>query len=251
MDVDLKNILKNLDLTDQQVAIYSLILSNKRIKISEIAVKLATNRVSIYRTLQVLQEKGLLDSEVKKDGHFTVKNPTVIASILKKKQLQINQAVNSFDTYLPDILTNFNFYDQPSLIVYEGKDKFWMLFNSILDRIDDNSIIRRCGSGQDFYNIIDLKYWSEFWMPKRIKKNVHFKILAKYDDPYFGKSIANKNDKREWKFLPPKLNNLGSFWVVADIVIFWDTVNDKAFEIKNSTIANLLSNIFEYLWETV
>jgi sugar-specific transcriptional regulator TrmB len=238
-------------LTAEQGLLYELILQDRNLSISQLAQKLTTNRMFIYRNLEVLENKGLLEKRNAWEKGFKPTNPSIVASLLKQKQLELNKAITNFDQYLPEILTNWYSFLEPTFKTYDSKDKFWLLFNTLIDKAPENSIIYEIGSGQDFYNIVDLDYWDNVWRPKRLKKNISGRILARNDDPHFTKSQIKTEFKRDWKFLPPSFKSIGSIWVVSNTIILWDTFNGKAFEIQNTTLANLLVATFEALWESV
>lgn len=245
---NLSEVLAGLDLTTSQIQIYEALLKNRSLSITELARALGTHRMAIYRDLEVLETKGLLENKERDKNSFLVTNPNKILTLLRQNQVKANKAVSDFQAYLPEILTNWYAYSEPVFRTYDGKDKFWLLFNNLLENAPANSTIYEIGMGQDFYNLLDLDYFDNVWRPKRIQKNVFSKILARTDDPHFSTSSTRTQYLRDWRFLPAKFEKLGSIWISGDTIILWDTFNARAFEIRNHTMSQFLIGIFEVLW---
>ncbi len=250
MNTQFSKILLELNLNQKQAQVYETILLDKRITISEICRKLGTNRIFVYRTLDQLAKLGLLESVERNKEGFLITNPNIVLSLLQQKQYQSNKAVSDFQEFLPEILTNWYGYNEPVFKTYTGKDKFLLLFNSILETTTPNSTIHSFGEGNDFIEIIDINYWSNIWLPKRIKKNISSLILATHNNSYFNINNIKEEYLRDWRFLPVEFNKMGSFWIINDVIILWDTVNTRAFEIRNKTMAEFLKGVFIMVWNS-
>lgn len=248
MDTRLSDILHKLDLTPDQIAVYELILKDRQISISEICRRLPTNRIFVYRTVEILAKEGLLESKDRDGEGFRVANPGIVLSLLQKKQLEASKAVSDYQEYLPEILTNWYGYRDPIFKTYDGKDKFWYLFNNILEAEPDNSTFYVIGSGKDFHNIINVDYFNNIWTPKRVAKNINSLLLIHPNNPLFTKLSLKSELKRDWKVLPDEFDNFGSIWLINDKIILWDTFNAKAFEIRNHTLSQFLKGVFRQIW---
>ncbi|MEI6729175.1 MAG: hypothetical protein WCK98_06050 [bacterium] len=248
MNTRLSQILTILDIPAKSGEVYELILKNSTITVAEICRLLGTNRIFVYRTLDLLVEKGLLESRDRAGGDFKLVNPNVVLTLLKQKQMESSKAVSEFEEYLPEILTNWHFYKEPVFKAYDGKDRFWMLFSNLIDKTPSGESLYMVGLGQDLYNIIDLPSFDNIWRPKRLAKNIKDKILARTDNPYFAVSAERDNLLRDWRVLPASFDKIGSIWIAADTIILWDTFNVKAFEIVNHTMAEYLKGLFEVIW---
>lgn len=251
MNTQLSKILLQLNLNTKQAAVYETILLDKRITVSDICRKLGTNRIFVYRTIEELVKLGLLETAERDIQGFKITNPNVVLSLLQQKQYQSNKAVSDFQEYLPEILTNWYGYNEPVFKTYSGKDKFLLLFNNLLEVAPENCTIYMFSEGNDFIELIDINYWANIWLPKRIKKNISALILPTHNNSYFNSTNIKEEYLRNWKFLPPEFNKMGSLWVVNDIIILWDTVNAKAFEIRNKTMAEFLKGVFTMTWNSL
>lgn len=249
MNTQLSKILSQINLDEKQAAVYEIILLDKAITIAEICRKLGTNRIFVYRTIEELVKIGLLESVERNKEGFQITNPNIVLSLLQQKQFESNKAVSDFQEYLPEILTNWYGYNQPVFKTFTGKDKFLLLFNNLLEVIPKNSTIYMFGEGSDFHSVVDLNYWENVWLPKRVHKKILALVLSSSTNTHFINSNIKEEYLRDWKFLPPDFNKMGAFWVVNDVIILWDTFNARAFEIRNHTMAEFLKSIFMLVWD--
>lgn len=86
------DILKKLDLSDHEIAIYVALLSLGSSSIRKIAEKAGLNRGVSYNALKTLEKKGLVSFYHKeKHQHFTAEDPEILKKILLRKKQDIEE----------------------------------------------------------------------------------------------------------------------------------------------------------------
>lgn len=69
----LNGILKNDNLTDNELTLLSILLSNPSISISDVSDRMGISRRTVSRIVALLQDKGIVDrTESKKEGSWRI-----------------------------------------------------------------------------------------------------------------------------------------------------------------------------------
>lgn len=241
--------LKELGLSTVAIDTYLLLSKNQQLNITDISIQLGTYRRKIYEALDLLQEIGLVEKNKEK---IVLKSPVVLKTLLRSKQYKINKATIEYEETLPELLSNF-FQEgkNPSIKIFDGNNKFRYLFNTILDELDNGGKILSYNEGDDLYESMDMDYFFNIWIPKRVAKNIFIKILATSNNTKFETELyRNKQMLRETKQLS-NTTTKGCYWIAGPKIILWDTATPKAILIENVLLADLFRKQFELIWDGI
>ena len=246
-DEFIKELFGAFDLDEFDAKTYIYLLETSDNNISNIAQQLKTYRVKIYRSLEILKKRKLINDDL------SAKSPKILKSLLKQKQYQMSSQFRKFEEYLSKLEDN---YEMPSKQIFsktfEGVNQFVNLFVTILDSVADGVEMLSYNESNDLYKILDTNYFFEIWVQKRVSKNIFNRILVNPNNKYFDTEVK-KDSKllRTTKKLDLKsANQNGCYWVIdSSKIIFWDTEVPKAILIDNSLIGSLLTQQFNQIWD--
>jgi len=239
--------LSQLGLSNLAIRVYSQVFTEEKETVSKLARELGIYRRRVYESLNELKVMGLIDDEPK----IVAKSPATISALLKAKEYELNKITLEYQQDLPTMLGNFFQKGKiPDIRIFEGINKFRYLFNTILNEIDSREEIVSYNEGNDLYEVLDLEYFFDIWIEKRIERGIFIRILANGENSMHKKEFSkNKIKFRETKILPKTDKNLCCYWVIGSKIILWDTQTPKAFMIENPFLAIMFKNQFELGWE--
>lgn len=118
--------LTDIGLSEQEIAIYSTLLKDGDMSAKEIADHTDIQRTYVYRILDDLIEKGIVEKgKVGKKTVFTGSHPSHIQSYIRSRQQELRQAELSFEAILPQMSSEFVLNNnRPGIHVYEGEEEF-------------------------------------------------------------------------------------------------------------------------------
>lgn len=246
----LSKAIQDLGLTEFEGVLYSHLISDGKINITLIAKKLNTNRVKIYEGLKNLEKLELYvrDEDTKK---YFVRPPSFILAKLRHKKLEEEILINELAESLPSLSAKYyKTNKQSSVNTYEGKNRFVKLVIEIIDELKPGDELLWLAEGEEFYQIIDGKYFVTELSRRRKNKQVRAKILALHTNNFLRKIKQNDSpvELRDIKFLPPDFKTKGTISVFGNKIINWNTVLSKAIVIDDAVLANTYREIFNLLW---
>jgi predicted transcriptional regulator len=247
-----KTLLK-LGLTNLETRVYELLVTSPKVSITEMAKQLSTNRINIYRAMEILETKGLLIKENStKKIKYQILSPAKIKSLLQFEEIEFSRLSRELGDAMPYILDNFNFdKKQPKIQTFEGRRDFMILLNRMVDELVPNSEILWLAEGEEFYSLVGEQYFNLELATKSKNKNVSAKILAGANNDYLIDEIIGKELNYQVKKLPKSFNTNGTVSIAGSKVIIWNTVNPRAVLIDDVTIASLFKNLFEFVWDNI
>ena len=249
--IQLAKTLSALELSKIAIQIYTALLNDSGLSISDMCTQTGVYRRKIYEAIEELKEIGLIERENDYTRNLVIKSPSVVHILLKNKQYEINKSIQNYEEILPGLLTGF--YEQgnnPTIRVFDNTNKFIFLFVTILDEIESGSDMISYNESDDLYELLDHNYFFNIWVSKRIKKQIRNRILTnKRNSKVPLEHPVDENQLREFKILPSSVKEGGCYWVFNTKVILWDTTSPKAVYIENKVFADLMRNQFELIWE--
>lgn len=242
-----------LGLSQFEAKIYAILVELKNPTITQLCIETGSYRRKVYEALEKLNGADLIEFASDYSRNIKVKSPVVLDTLLKSKQYELNKVSLNYQDLLPQLLTNFYTEGkEPAIQVFDGLNKFKYLFNTLLDQTPENIEMLSYNESQDLYDILDLPYFLNVWVEKRIAKKVFAKVLANGDNLDAKKEQTRDKQKyREIRILANKANNKGCFWLIGNKIILWDTFTVKAVVIENQLIAGMFKDLFENDWGRV
>lgn len=241
--------LKELELTDNEIALYMLSLSMGPEAITKLAETLSISRPNIYKIIEGLERKGLAKfSERKRFARtFMVESPAIVLELLRKKKKALARLDENITNAMPELLSFYHQGELPTSVkIIQGKEQFVELFRSIIDEAMDVSEF--FGSVKDFIGFIT---WAEErqWIKDRITRNIKIKALLLPSEDAEKLRATDKEEMRETRILKVKLPFATSFQLFANKVIIWQPKAALAVLIADEYIVEMLRSVFYAFWD--
>ena len=242
--------LQELGLPEFEAKTYILLTQIEDLNIAQMAKSLNTNRVRIYEALKRLEAAEIYFK--KGVGDFDILPPSSILARLRHQQTESNRLIDDLNDALPALITSYyNTSKQPSVKIYEGKDRFVKLILEIVDEVEAGDEFLWLAEGEEFYQIIDADYFNSELSKRRAHKQVPSRILALHNNYTLRKYSQSepKNSLRQFRFLPKSIKSKGTIAVVCNKIINFNTVLAKATVIDDKIMADTYRALFDLLWD--
>lgn len=244
-------IFNQLGLSDLDAKIYYYFLIHPNHTVSSSANHFGLHRREIYKCLDNLSEFDLIRRDKDYSRRLYVTPPTKLRSILKEKEVNLHKSMFILEQKLPSLLYELDEGNKADYVqTYKGEQQFNYLFYTFLDEVNEGQILYSFNEGDDLYRAVDLDYFQNLWVEKRIQKKIFAKLLLRADNSLIHTERINDKIKyRESRILQLPNNPNCSFMLVSDKLILWDTVLIQATAIKSPYLVKLFSSIFELYWQ--
>ena len=236
--------MKQLDMDEIEAEVYIAFLNDKKPNLTNLAKSLTVHRTVIYKAIDKLKSFNLM---VETDGKITIEPPERLISILRQKEAENRLAIKQVDSYLSELNAKYySNYEKPDYKIYSGQFQFIDLHNQILNEITTD--YHFFGNIEMFHDIFDIQY-QEYWTKKRIGKGIKSKRLI-FDSSRHNQLVAKtKTPESEFRVLPEKFRNMGSFSLYNKKVLCWDPALPRVIKLENEVMFTTFSQIFDLLWE--
>lgn len=244
----IKEILKNLDLNKNEIAIYLILSDRDFISVRELYKLSNLKRSNLYNILNLLKEKNLIEEfEKNKKKHFRLLNPINIKNLINVKKTAIEELDSKIDNVLPNLLNNFQLISsKPAVYYFEGLDGIKNLYRKILKERKTLYIFtsRYERKNPEFVKLLLNQIKEQY--KRRIK------VLA-----LTGKYLNSKEIKERKECLA-YVKTVKNLSIDSEIIIFGNNVAITTFKnqdflttlIVNNNISQTFRNIFKCLWHT-
>ena len=229
-------VLKQLGLTNNEAKIYLALLEVGPCSAGKISNKSGLHRRSVYDSLNILIDKGLVSYILKNNIKvFSPCSPNRFKDILFEKQ-------NLLDSILPDMLSFFESSKKcEETNFFKGREGLKSVFE---DQLEVGCEILVIGASPLAYDI--LQFYFKWFDKKRVKHKIKTRV------------IFNKPDKNikipfsEVRFLPQKYMSPLAINIYGDkvAIILWSKNNPLAIVIKNKMISEGYKKYFEVMWRS-
>ena len=226
--------LKQAGLTDNESKVYLALIDLGPSLAGQIARKTGMHRRTVYDTIEMLIQKGLI-GYIKKNNRklFQAANPNRILEIIQEKQNLLSPIVDSLNEKYNKTIekeeTNF----------YKGKEGLKTIFE---DQLNSKEILI-LGASPKAYEI--LQFYFKWYDKARKQKKINVRIIAT------DKRIKKTNiPLAEIRYLPEKYSNPVSVNIYNDktAIVLW-AKEPMAISIKNKEIADAYKTYFELMWK--
>ena len=234
-----KEILKNLGLTTNEVEVYLTLLNKGELSVNEIGMKSGLHRQVCYDALDRLLEKGFV-SYILKDGKkfFKALTPEKILDYLEEKKQE-------FANILPQLNKMFLVEKEDTEVdVIKGKNILrTMLNDTIKTLIEKKDTLYVLGVEEEKYLEAD-RIAIKQYINKLQKYKLKEKLLAKESAKTFF-----EGSQSEYRLIPDKFFNPNPTHIYGDKVsiIIWGRQN-YCIIIKNKQVEDSYRKYFQMLW---
>jgi sugar-specific transcriptional regulator TrmB len=241
--------LKELDLTDLEINLYSISLLIGPSPISVIAKHLNISRPNVYKIIKTLENHSLakFSEKGKYSRTFMVESPTVILNRIRAKKETLGLIDHQIVNQLPDLLALYQQGGKETQIkIIQGKEQYLKIFKQSVE--ESKQAMEFLGSAKDFIGFIS---WQEEnnWIKKRIKKGLLIRslILPSVD----ADTLKSTDDKqlRETRILATQTPFVTSFQLFANKIIIWQPKAPLAVLIEDRYIVDMFKTMFYCLWD--
>lgn len=235
----------NLGVTEFDAKLYQHLLENPNYSVAQISRDFSTSRVRIYDSFKRLELQELVERQ-SENGSFRAVSVTRVQSKLRLKEAQTRKLSTDLDEIMPELLYNFSADSKVlSVKAYEGKDSFVRLATELIEELKPNSELLWISEGQELYDMVGFDYFISELGTRRHKKQVNVKILANYKNTLKTDLLLT----REFRYLPPNFETLGTIAIAGSKIIHWNTVTPKVITINDTVMAKVYTQIFYLLWD--
>lgn len=248
--MDTRNILKKLELDEKEISLYLAGLELGDMPLATIAKKAGVNRSSAYFIAKRLGAKGLLGSyEMRGILRYSAVSPQILLSKTAALAEEMKKTAEALKMIVPELEAVKNKeLGKPKISYYEGKEGYFTVLEDALSV--PNIIIRNIGSA--VFDVVDVKYNLEYFIPQRLKKHIVIKTLAFQSEmeEHFEKR-KHLQEFREARYLPEKFRYSGFMVIFRNKVAILSSKKELAVVlIESEDIATAEKQKFEMLWES-
>ena len=241
--------LEELGLTENERRLYVAALANGPDTIASLAKQLGIPRPNLYKVINGLAEKGLVDpaTRLKYAKHFIVEPPSKISELLRAKRETQSSIDHAFIEQLPSYIAQFRQGEGPMKIkVLVGQKEFMKVYEQVYQV--SSGEVWFIGSITDFAKatvrefIIKNAQW-------RVERNMPGKALFMPEDRTYFTSKENADHMRDVRYL----NGFAPFSTAIHLfnkhVIIWQPKAPMAVLVEDEYVVAMMRSIFMWIWE--
>ena len=255
MDAQLISSIEDLGLSNKEARIYVASLMLGPSGVQSIADYSGIKRVTTYVILESLVTLGLVSQIVKgKKTFFIAEDPTNLRRLLDKREQEVKEQKQSFETILPSLLGLKALpKESPSVRFYEGAEGVNTIMETYLNRA-------HLGKADIIYGISNLdqvfRYFPDIREqgsnPRRQRESIKSRMIyTSSRGPILKGNDAEFN--RESRYLPPeKFDMAGDFTIIGDTIVMLALTGKQPLgvTITSSVLAQGFRVIFDVVWDT-
>lgn len=164
--------LKKLGFSDGEAKTYLATLELGEASVARIAEKAGLERTTVYLFLDSLRKRGLIThSKRNKRSVYSAENP-------KKLRAEVEEKGKFIEALLPELLSITNTLEnKPTVRFFDSREGIYDIYRETLQF--ENEPMRMWMSSPWFD---DEKFWTDFYMPTRIEKNIPLLAILPRND---------------------------------------------------------------------
>ncbi len=234
------NLLQVIGLSDQEALIYTTLLRDDLLNISELSRKTGLHRPALYKLLPSLLSKGLLtETMIGKRKVYKAASPSKLKLLLEDLQSNVEGTIESMQEVYDGAK------DKPTISFYRGQEGFITLFDDIATTLDNGDEFYRYSArqvGEPSFRV------SKLYEEKRRTKHLERRVIT-------SEAKAKLKERRldRWiKTIPADFDlfddNVSQI-IYKNKVAFVDHDSHSTFIIESKKIATFQEKLFKLLWK--
>ncbi len=232
--------LSHLGLSEKESIIYLSLLSSGQETVSGVAKNTNLHRPVIYKTLPLLQNKGLVTTTTKgQRTYFVAEPPEKLHGLLQETERTVQNLI-------PELQAIFTSVEKrPTVKFLEGKKSIAFVFEDILQTLKKGDVFYRYSSSQS------LKHSDKF-LPKNYQERRDEKQLERF--AITSDTIAKETQPKLERVVKTVPKQFGLFdynitqLIYGNKIAFNDYSSETALIIENEAIANFQRQLFKTLF---
>lgn len=241
--MNLQEALETWGLDPKEIKVYLACLELGKAKVQDIAKKTGIERTNNYSLLEGLMKKGLVrEIESAKKRMFIAESPDQLMLKLKEREKVISHV-------LPELKSLYNLApNKPKIRFYEGEEGYRVICDETLNTSAKEVLY--FANLSNLYNTMGGSKWDdEYYIPTRLKKGIHLRMLALPDERMKEMKKKDKEEDRETKFLPLDFPFEGSMFIFENkIAIVSSSKELIGAVIESQYISQMMRSMFEIIW---
>lgn len=249
----INSFLENLGLNNEEITIYLALIEKGPLTILELSRDTGINRTRVYRLLEKLKRKGIIDEVI--EEHKTLAKACEIENLellIKDKEAKTKYLRETFP-HISDMLSGKRVLSQPNtkVLFYRGKE-------GIRQQVWNTLHAKKEAIGYSYRPLVDLigNYYLQ-WREEWIKRNLIFRDL--YSDEYLkGRkkgvydNISSPAKNFRSLYISPEILDINhQVDIYNNVLSFYNWHEGEIFgvEIYNEKIAQTQKQLFEIVWK--
>ena len=237
--MSLKDILRQVGLTETESKVYLALLEEGESLAGKIGDKADIHRKNVYDALSNLIKKGLVSMVIKSGKkHYSALSPERIKLILKEKQKRINKV-------MPELLKKFsNKKPTRNVTYFDGAEGIKTFLQDILNENKKLKVIGGTGKG---YSKMDYSIFP--WFKKINSQTLQLDVLFNYDSINRDK-IINEVKNISYRILPKHFTTPTQLFIYGNKtgILIWSE-EPLCILIENKEITKGFLEYFKLMWK--
>lgn len=249
INMQLYQVVKQIGLTDKHAIVYESMLTKPSITPLQLARETKLNRSSLYRYLEDLRAKGLVELIMGDKSSKYRANPVGLSQYLLNEETRVEKLKTTIPALVKELITSNKANDQTEIKYFQGVDSLkQMLWNVVSTKTEF------VGLGYQDWNSSVGKTYADKLRHKIVDENVKSReILNIVDDAYSYTNLGIDYAKvYEHRAIDPKILEIKhDTYIYDDVFAYYYHLNGEYFgvEIHNAEISRTERQMFEILWE--
>lgn len=244
----MKEDLKKLGLTDNEIKVYLSLLKIGETSVGGIIDDLKIHRQIAYNALDSLEKKNMVTKTViNKVAQFALNDPGIIIENLHKQELIAKRLSKTIKEEMKKSK------HEHEILVFDGYKMIRDCFLSNYKKIPDNSVLYALNAtGERFKEILGEEYLKKTEEVRNLKGIITKHVTVQdYKDDIEEFIKDKKEGSRQIKYLPYNLSNPIATVIWPDSVMFQSFFGEVPFMIviKNEEFRNTFYEHFNMLWK--
>ena len=239
--------IQNLGLNEKEAIVYLALLETGKASVNSLSLKSGLKRPTTYVILEQLMKKGFAFKIPRARKHAFQAVEIEKCALLAKERLNYSLEI------LPEIKAiQKGKEEKTSISFFEGTEGFKEAYSRILKNKKDIECMAFFAHQKNVPEEMK-EYWQKLETYFK-KNNIKRKVIIP-DDPSvesFLKTALKKSNEMKIKTLPiSKFDSNVAIEVYDNLILFASHKNMQASLVEDSDIAHTISQIFNYIWETI
>lgn len=259
----LQHILKQLGLTESEIACYLVLVQSGPLPVADLAVKVRFSLATIYRVVEALRIQGLVDF-VDKSSKNRLLRANSISVLLKKLDKSIQKYSRLYDDVaaLKQIFSqgvapsSFDIKDLPNeslgIEIYEGRDEFLSWYFKLPEFRNQNMLAM--GSLDSIYSVLNCDYESvseQKWIDKSVKNGILKTVVFQKTPVALAIKKHDKKDLRRLKLTDSFVGNTWeSIWDKFAVTFVCNEKTPAVVVTRNPFLLQQKKQHFDLLWQS-
>jgi len=246
---NLSNLVKPYGLSEEESKVYILLLQNDFTTALTLSRKLHLGRTKIYRLLDTLRDKQLVEFKLQERGmQFGATHPSKFEHLVAQKE----QEIAGLKKHLPDLVAHLN-----ALVPGEAKESQVLYYEGVegLKQVSYNIT-----NAKGMLRVFEMEHMSKF-VPHAYAETVREELVANKimtrdltniaKSPGYTDVTELIKKYSEMRYINPKLLKINfEVLIYNDVYTTYTYTGDEVFcvEIHNAALAEMQKQLFDFVW---